>query len=80
MHHFSYHIKRNTRISGFWKRHDTAHTLYGRLGEIEQHHQKEMGRNNRRENASRISHDYNIGDIIFIKKPGKHLRKIEATT
>jgi hypothetical protein len=37
-----------------------------------------MGRNNRRENASRISHDYIVGDKILMKKPGKHLRKLEA--
>jgi hypothetical protein len=47
-------------------------------GEIEQQRQKEMGRNNRGENASRISHDYKVGDRILLKKPGKHLRKIEA--
>jgi hypothetical protein len=33
-----------------------------------------MGRNNRRENASRISHDYKV----LLKKPGKHLRKLEG--
>jgi hypothetical protein len=37
-----------------------------------------MGRNNRRENASRISHDYKVGDKILLKNPGKHLRKLEA--
>jgi hypothetical protein len=37
-----------------------------------------MGRNNRRENASRISHDYKVGDKILLKKPGKHLRKLEV--
>jgi hypothetical protein len=37
-----------------------------------------MGRNNKRENASRISHDYKVGDKILLKKPGKHLRKLEA--
>jgi hypothetical protein len=37
-----------------------------------------MGRNNRRENASRTSHDYKVGDKILLKKPGKHLRKLEA--
>jgi hypothetical protein len=47
-------------------------------GTIEQQRQKEMGRNNRRENASRISHDYKVSDNIIIKKPGKHLRKLEA--
>jgi hypothetical protein len=47
-------------------------------GEIEQQRQKEMGRNNKRENASRISHDYKVGDKILPKKPGKHLRKLEA--
>jgi hypothetical protein len=47
-------------------------------GEIEQQRQKEMGRKNRRENSSRISHDYKVGDKILPKKTGKHLRKLEA--
>jgi hypothetical protein len=47
-------------------------------GAIEQQRQKEMGRNNKREDASRISHDYKVGDKILLKKPGKHLRKLEA--
>jgi hypothetical protein len=47
-------------------------------GAIEQQRQKEMGRKNRRENASRISHDYKVGDKILLKKPGKQLRKLEA--
>jgi hypothetical protein len=37
-----------------------------------------MGRNNRRENASRISHDYKVGHKVLLKNPGKHLRKLEA--
>jgi lipopolysaccharide biosynthesis regulator YciM len=37
-----------------------------------------MGRNNKRENSSRISHDYKVGDKVLLKKPGKHLRKLEA--
>jgi hypothetical protein len=37
-----------------------------------------MGCNDRRENASRISHDYKVGNKILLKKPGKHLRKLEA--
>jgi hypothetical protein len=45
---------------------------------IEQQRQNEMGRNNRRENASRINHDYKVGDKLPLKKPGKHLRKLEA--
>jgi hypothetical protein len=45
---------------------------------IEQQCQKEMARNNRRENASRINHDYKVGDKVLLKKPGKHLRKLEA--
>jgi hypothetical protein len=36
-----------------------------------------MGRNNRRENASRIGHDYTVGDKVLLKKSGKHLRKLE---
>jgi hypothetical protein len=47
-------------------------------GEIEQQRQKEMGRNNRRKNASRINYHYKVGDKILLKKPGKHLRKLEA--
>jgi hypothetical protein len=37
-----------------------------------------MDRNNRRENASRIRHDYKVGDKVLLKKPGKHLIKLEA--
>jgi hypothetical protein len=37
-----------------------------------------MGRNNRRENASRISHDYKVGYKILFKKPEKHLKKLES--
>jgi hypothetical protein len=47
-------------------------------GAIEQQRQKEMARNKRRENASRISHDYKEVDKVLLKKPGKHLRKLEA--
>jgi hypothetical protein len=47
-------------------------------GTIEQQRQKEMALNNRRENASRISHDYKVGDNVLLKKPGKHLRKLES--
>jgi hypothetical protein len=47
-------------------------------GAIEQQRHKEMGRNNRRENDSRIIHDYKVGDRILLKKPGKHLIKLEA--
>jgi hypothetical protein len=47
-------------------------------GVIEQQCQKEMGHNNRRENASIISHDYKVGDKVLLKKPGKHLRKLES--
>jgi hypothetical protein len=47
-------------------------------GAIEQQHQKEMGRNGRRENASRISHAYKVGDKIILKKSGKHPRKLES--
>jgi acyl-[acyl carrier protein]--UDP-N-acetylglucosamine O-acyltransferase len=36
-------------------------------GAIEEQRQKEMGRNNRRENASKISHDYKVGDKILLK-------------
>jgi hypothetical protein len=37
-----------------------------------------MARDNRRENSSRITHDYKVGDKVLLKKPGKHLRKLEA--
>jgi lipopolysaccharide biosynthesis regulator YciM len=37
-----------------------------------------MAHNNRRENASRINHDYKVGDKVLLKKPGKHLRTLEA--
>jgi hypothetical protein len=36
-------------------------------GAIEQQLQKEMGRDNRRENASRMSHDYKVGDKVLLK-------------
>jgi hypothetical protein len=47
-------------------------------GAIAQQRQKEMSRNNRRENASRISHDYKVGDKVLLKKTGNHLRKLKA--
>jgi hypothetical protein len=37
-----------------------------------------MDLNNRRENASRISHDYKVGGKLFLKNPGKNLGKLEA--
>jgi hypothetical protein len=37
-----------------------------------------MDRNNRRESASIIIHDYMVGYKVLLKKPGKHLRKLEA--
>jgi hypothetical protein len=37
-----------------------------------------MGRNNRRENASIISHVYKVGDKVLLEKLGKHLIKLEA--
>jgi hypothetical protein len=37
-------------------------------GPIEQQRQKEMGRNNRRTNASRIGHDYNDVHLIYSRK------------
>jgi hypothetical protein len=45
---------------------------------IEKQRQKETGRNNRRENSARIHHEYKVNDKILLKKPGKHLRKLEA--
>jgi transposase InsO family protein len=46
--------------------------------EIEQQRQKKMVRNNRRENAFRISHDHKVGDKVLVKKPVKHTKKLEA--
>jgi hypothetical protein len=37
-----------------------------------------MARNHRRENAFIITHDYKVGDKVLLKKPGKHLRKLDA--
>jgi hypothetical protein len=37
-----------------------------------------MAQNNRGENASRINHDYKVGDKVLLKKPGRHLRKLEV--
>jgi hypothetical protein len=39
---------------------------------------KEMVHNDIRENASRISHNYKVGDKVLLKKSGKHLRELEA--
>jgi hypothetical protein len=38
-------------------------------GAIEQQRQKEMGRNNKRENSSRVKHDYKVGEKVLLKKP-----------
>jgi hypothetical protein len=47
-------------------------------GAIEQQCQNEMAHNSKRE-TSRINHDYKIRDkVVLLKKPGKHLRKLEA--
>jgi hypothetical protein len=53
-------------------------TFMAYWGEIEQQRQKEMARNNRRDKASRINHDYKVGYKVLLRKPGKHLRKLEA--
>jgi hypothetical protein len=39
---------------------------------------KEMARNNKKENASRINHDCKEGEKVLFKKPGKQIRKLEA--
>ena len=39
--------------------------------------QKEIDRNNARENRSRVAHEYKEGDQVYVKKPGI-LRKLEA--
>jgi hypothetical protein len=53
-------------------------TFMADWGAVEEQRQKEMGHNNRIENASRISHDHKVGDKILLKKPGKNLGKLEA--
>jgi hypothetical protein len=53
-------------------------TFMAEGGSIEEQLQKEMAHNNRRENASRITHDYKVGDKVLLKNLGKHLRKLEA--
>jgi hypothetical protein len=50
-------------------------TFVADWGAIEQQRQKEMAHNNRRENSSRITHDYKVGDKVLLKKPGKHLEQ-----
>jgi hypothetical protein len=45
-------------------------------GAIEQQRQKEMGRNNRRENDSIISNDYKVGDKVLLKKTRQASKKI----
>jgi hypothetical protein len=47
-------------------------------GAIEQKCQQEMARNDRRANASRIIHDYKVGDKVLLNKPGKHIRRLES--
>jgi hypothetical protein len=78
MQYFSYDLESNTRTIIVWKRHGTSHKLGGRKGEAEQQWQKEMDPNNKKENASRTNYDYKVGDKLLLKKPGKHLRKLEA--
>jgi hypothetical protein len=53
-------------------------TFVADWGAIEQQRQKEMAHNNKTENASKINNDYKVGDKVLLKKPGKHLRKLEA--
>jgi hypothetical protein len=53
-------------------------TFMAGWGAIEQQRQKEMARNNRIENASRINHGYKVGDKVLLKKPGNHLRKLST--
>jgi hypothetical protein len=42
-------------------------TFMADWGAVEQQLQKEMGRNNIRENASRISYGYKVGDKVLLK-------------
>lgn len=44
---------------------------------IRERRQKEINRNNARENASRIDHTYKVNDRVLLKKPGI-LRKLDA--
>jgi hypothetical protein len=53
-------------------------TFMADWGGVEQQRQKEMARNNRRENASRITHDYKVGYKVLLKNPDKHFRKLET--
>ena len=43
--------------------------------DIKMRRQKEMARNNKKENKSRIPHIYNVGDKVSLDRPGK-LRKL----
>jgi transposase InsO family protein len=44
---------------------------------LQQQRQKEITRNNQRENASRKDHQYKVGDKILLSKPGHIRRKLE---
>jgi hypothetical protein len=44
---------------------------------LQQQKQKEIARNNQRENASRKHHEYKVGDKILLLKPGHVRRKLE---
>ena len=45
--------------------------------EIRRKRQKEINRNNARENKSRIDHTYVVGEKVYVKKQG-HIRKLAA--
>jgi hypothetical protein len=48
------------------------YTLWQTGGGVEQQRQQEMARNNRRKNASIISHDYKVGDRVEAPRTGPH--------
>jgi hypothetical protein len=77
--HTTLHATPRQLVFGVWKRNGTAQKRYGRLGgQLNNNAKKRWTVIIRRDNASRISHDYNVGYKVLLKKPGKYLRKLEA--
>jgi hypothetical protein len=52
-------------------------TFHADWAALEQQRQKEIIKNNQRENASRKDHEYKVGDKILLTKPGHIRRKLE---
>jgi hypothetical protein len=67
MQYISHHIKSNTGQLVFGRDMVLPIKFMADWGAIEQQRQKEMGSSNRRENVSRISHDYKLGDKVLLK-------------